>query len=91
MAQNIEIKVAVADLEAQILDLELIATSLWELPLDGGRSADLSRARRRDDGSAFSGFTSSEPGVWIMGLMCRTCQNPAPLVLNILEPGTAAP
>ncbi|MEO8177267.1 MAG: hypothetical protein ABI895_00405 [Deltaproteobacteria bacterium] len=76
----------VTDLERQILDLELIATSTWELPLDGGRSADLSRAKHRDDGSSFTGFSRAESGVWIMGLMCRTCQNPAPLVLNILEP-----
>jgi hypothetical protein len=81
----------VADLEAQILDLELIATSLWELELGGGRSADLSRAKQRDDGSTFSGFNRTEPGVWVMGLMCRTCQNPAPLVLNVLEPSPSAP
>jgi hypothetical protein len=77
----------VADLEAQILDLELIATSLWEVQLAGGRTADLSQARARDGGAAFPGFARAEPGVWVMGLMCAGCQNPAPVVLSILEPG----
>jgi hypothetical protein len=81
----------VAELESDILDLELNATTLWELPLTGGRTADLSRARQRDGGAAFPGFTSSEPGVWVMGLMCSTCQNPAPVVLTVLEPGAGAP
>jgi hypothetical protein len=27
----------------------------------------------------------------VMGLMCSTCQNPAPVVLNVVEPGAGAP
>jgi hypothetical protein len=80
----------VAELESDILDLELNATTLWELPLTGGRTADLSRARQRDGGAVFPGFTRSEPGVWVMGLMCSTCQNPAPVVLSVLEPAAEA-
>jgi hypothetical protein len=81
----------VADLESDILDLELNAGSLWELTLTGGRTADLARARRRGDGASFSGFSQTEPGVWMMGLMCSACQNPAPVVLSVLEPGPGAP
>jgi len=81
----------VAELQSDILDLELNATTLWQLPLTGGRTADLARARQRDNDAAFPGFARSEPGVWVMGLMCSTCQNPAPVVLTVLEPGAVAP
>jgi hypothetical protein len=77
---------SVADLERQILDLELLATSLWDLELSGGRTADLARARLREGGAAFTGFEREEDGVWVLGLMCTTCQNPAPVVLSVLEP-----
>ncbi len=81
----------VTALEQQIMDLELIATSLWELELTGGRTANLERARERGGGASFSGFARDQAGVWVMGLMCSTCQNPAPVVLSILEPSAAAP
>jgi hypothetical protein len=77
----------VSEVEAQILDLELIATSLWEIELDGGRTADLADARGRDGAGAFPGFERDEDGVWMLGLMCSTCQNPSPLLLAVLDPG----
>jgi hypothetical protein len=80
----------VPELEAQILDLELIATSLWEVSLTGGRSADLSLATNRETGEPFAGFAGAE-GVWALGVMCNTCQNPAPIILSILEPSDVAP
>jgi hypothetical protein len=77
----------VPELQEQILDLELIATSLWEIELTGGRTADLATARPRDgSGGSFPGFSRDADGVWVLGLMCGTCQVPAPIVLSILEP-----
>lgn len=76
----------IAELEEQILDLELIATASWTIALEGGRKADLAKARGRNGGGAFSGFDRDEEGVWLLGLMCSSCQNPAPIVLAILEP-----
>jgi hypothetical protein len=64
-------------------------TKLWELPLTGGRTADLSKATLRGSGTAFPGFSTTEPGVWMLGLMCSTCQNPAPLLLTVVEPAGA--
>jgi hypothetical protein len=29
--------------------------------------------------------------VWLLGLTCSTCQNPAPIVLTILDPGAGTP
>lgn len=76
----------VEELEGQVLDLELLATSLWEIELEGGRTADLADARGRDGAGAFPGFDRGEEGVWLLGLMCSTCQNPSPLLLAVLDP-----
>jgi hypothetical protein len=76
----------VAEVQEQILDLELIATSLWEIELDGGRTADLADARGRSGGGRFPGFERDADGVWMLGLMCSTCQNPSPLLLAVIEP-----
>lgn len=78
----------VAELQEQILDLELIATDMWEIELSGGRTADLANARHRGDQGTFQGFDGFGDGVWLVALMCSTCQNPAPIVLSILDPGT---
>jgi hypothetical protein len=75
-----------AEIEAQILDLELIATSMWEVELEGGRTADLAEARGRSGEGSFPGFAQDEEGVWMLALMCSTCQNPSPIVLAVIEP-----
>jgi hypothetical protein len=76
----------VADLEAQIFDLEIIATEMWEVELEEAAfTADLAQAKSRTSGAAFAGFDRSD-GTWAVALMCSTCQNPAPLVLSVLEP-----
>ncbi len=69
------------DLEAEFLDLELIADELYTIPLEGGSKADLAEA----SGSAgtFTGF--KDGGTWIFALNCSTCYNPAPLFLTVLE------
>lgn len=76
----------VADLEARILDLELLATRLWELPLLGGRTADLAEATLRGGSERFGGFETARAGTWVLGLSCTTCQNPAPVMLTLLQP-----
>jgi hypothetical protein len=75
----------VANLEAQFLDIDMIATSLYELAIPtGAKSADLARAKDAS-GAAFPGFGRTN-GVWAVGLLCSTCQVPAPVALSILEP-----
>lgn len=76
------------EVEAQILDLEIVATHLWELEVTSGHIVELDEFEARDGGEPFSGFDQG-PGTWILGLMCRTCQNPAPVVLAVLEPKEA--
>ena len=77
----------VAEIQANIFDLELRATTLWEIKLKGGRTADLSTATERGTGAAFPGFAGATTGVWMLALTCSTCQNPAPVVLTILDTG----
>jgi hypothetical protein len=76
----------VADLQARILDIELIATTLWDLPLTSGKTADLALAKDRKTGEAFGGFTSASTGTWMLALTCSRCQSPAPVLLTILQP-----
>ncbi|MEL6347689.1 MAG: hypothetical protein AAFV53_31575 [Myxococcota bacterium] len=74
---------SVSDIETQFLDLELIASALYEIPLESGVGAELTDARTAD-GRSFSGFTGD--GIWLVGLTCASCANPAPLFLTIIEP-----
>jgi hypothetical protein len=75
----------VKDIEAKFFDLELMATSLWDLALTGGYTADLSQAVKRNTQEPFTGFTAPD-GLWLLGLTCSTCQNPAPVILTVLDP-----
>jgi len=75
----------VAELQTQIFDIELIATMLWDLRVVG-QTADLAAAKLRGTGAPFTGFTTAGTGVWMLGLTCSTCQNPAPVLLTILNP-----
>ncbi len=72
-----------ADLEANFLDLEQLATDLYTLPITAGSSADLAQATTAA-GATFSGFDAAD--TWILALRCSRCQNPAPLFLTILSP-----
>jgi hypothetical protein len=72
-------------LQARLLDIEFIATSLWDLPLDGEMTADLSLAHDRKTGAPFSGFQPAN-STWMLALTCSACQSPAPLVLTIVQP-----
>jgi hypothetical protein len=77
--------ITVAELQARFFDLETLATTLWDLPLMGGDTADLSLAQNRATGAAFDGF-SEVTGTWVLGLFCTSCRNPAPVVMVVLEP-----
>jgi hypothetical protein len=75
----------VADIQAKFFDIEIMATSLWDLDLAGGYTADLSQAKDRKTGEPFAGFGQGA-GIWLLALMCSTCSNPAPVILTVLDP-----
>ncbi len=70
------------ELEADFLDLELLADQIWEAGLESGTSFDLGDLQ--SEGEAFGGF--QDQGLWVLGLRCGTCMNPAPLLLTLVEP-----
>lgn len=76
----------VAELQENFLDIEIMKTSLYEVAFPkGDRKADLADAREVDSDEPFEGFDRTD-GVWAIGLMCSTCQNPAPVFLSVVEP-----
>ena len=73
-------------LEESFLDIELLFTSLYEAEIpEGQRSLDLAEAKERNTGEDFPGFDRTD-GVWAIGILCETCQNPAPVFMAVLEP-----
>jgi hypothetical protein len=82
---------SVSDLEQSILELQTDYTRMWEMEIVGGRRADLAGLADRDSGEPFTGFAEDGEGTWVLGLMCSTCQNPAPVVLAVLEPEAVQP
>lgn len=70
---------SVQDVEERFLDIEILAAETWTWPLGAGTSADLGTL------GGFPGF--ADDGVWMLGLLCSTCPNPAPLFLTVIEPG----
>jgi hypothetical protein len=77
----------VEQVEAEIFDIEQLASPLWDISLTPGRkSVDLADARERDGGAAFTGFDRDREGVWLFALLCSSCQNPQPIVLAALQP-----
>ena len=77
-----------AELEKKALNYREVATELYEIPIvDGATTVDLALAKT-SDGKTFSGFTAPNgaDGFWAVGLVCSSCQIPAPIAVAILNP-----
>lgn len=72
-----------AQLESQFLNLQQIATALYQGSIDSGTVLDFSTLTD-SNGKSFSGIDST--GTWIVALQCGACRNPAPWYLAILKP-----
>ena len=74
-----------AALQARVLDYDRIATVIYRvaIPTDA-RTVNLATAATAT-GEVFPGFTRTG-GVWAVGLLCSTCQVPAPIAVSILAP-----
>jgi hypothetical protein len=71
-------------LEKDFLNIELIASDLYETKIDIGTSIDFSTMKRTRDGQTFPGI--DDTGTWLVALQCGVCRNPSPWYLSILEP-----
>lgn len=71
-----------AAVEADFLNLQENATHLWRRALTGGTTADLGEAT---DGETW--FEAMDPQyLYLLGLRCTRCYNPAPVFLTVLNP-----
>lgn len=73
----------VAELQADFLDLELIAEDLYRGDVPSGTDIDLSTLTNAG-GQAFAGIDATS--TWVLTLICGDCNNPAPWYLTILKP-----
>jgi hypothetical protein len=76
---------SIAEIEENFTQLDTVpdfAKELYRMDVLGVTSADLSKAVDAD-GNAFAGFTTE--GIWLIGIVCKTCANPAPLLLSVVE------
>jgi hypothetical protein len=70
-------------LEAQFLDLELIASELYRGTIPSGTVVNFASLQSAA-GQTFPGIDAT--GTWIVALRCGGCRNPAPWYLAILKP-----
>jgi hypothetical protein len=69
-------------LEAEFLDLELIADEMYRGEVPFGASVSLSELTD-EAGQPFTGIDDN--GTWIVALFCGSCANPAPWYLSVLS------
>ncbi len=72
----------VQEMEQQFLDLQIIPEEMYTADIGGVGEYELALATD-EAGLAFEGFDGE--GLWLMGLFCSTCANPAPLYLAVIE------
>jgi hypothetical protein len=76
---------SLSDLEKHFLDLQTIAQDLYTANTPYGSTLDFTTLKD-SSGNPFNGVTSD--GIWLVGLICGNCDNPAPWYLSVLEPVT---
>lgn len=75
---------SVADLEANILDLEIMADMIYVADAGAVTSLDLATAATNlSDGSAFPGFADGD--LWLIALRSTISVNPAPIFLGVIQ------
>lgn len=70
-----------AELEAEFLDLDLLADQTWTLDVSSSLDADLGDLSSPD--GAFTGFTTD--ATWLLALRCSTCSTSMPQFLAAVE------
>ena len=76
-----------ADLQTNFKDIEITATTLYEVPVaPGARDVKLTDAKVRGGTTPFPGFSGQTDGVWAIAVTCSKCQVPAPVLMTIFDP-----
>jgi hypothetical protein len=74
---------SISQLEAQFLDLQTIATDLYQVDIPAGTVLDFTTLTDAKS-NPFPGVSSD--GTWLVGLICGMCRNPAPWYMTVLVP-----
>jgi len=81
------------DLNAQFLDIELIAEDLWRGEVSAGSNKNLSTLTLAGEngvadpaGAPFTGIPAGSTDQWLLALVCTTCVNPTPWYVTRLQP-----
>jgi hypothetical protein len=61
-------------------------TRSWQLGINGVTRANFAGAPGRAQEGPFVNFSTTDTGIWLMGMFCSNCQNPAPVIVTILDP-----
>jgi len=83
---------AVSNLEAGFLNLDQKTeaaggpTVSWQLSISSGQTANLAAAVGRNNEPPLTSFAMTDQGTWLFGGFCDGCQNPAPVIVTILDP-----
>lgn len=85
--------ISVSELQTRFFDVDILPKKIWRIKnISTSSSAemvkDLTKAQAAD-GSLFTGFDPQD-ALWVLGLQCPDCQNPAPMFFTILDTSGAA-
>ncbi|HTQ08321.1 MAG TPA: hypothetical protein VMI54_30915 [Polyangiaceae bacterium] len=58
----------------------------WQVDVPSGQSTSIVGAKGRNGEPAFQNFETTDTGTWLMGMFCNTCQNPAPVIVTLVDP-----
>ena len=61
-------------------------TQSWQLKVSSVQTANLAAAVGRNHEPALTGFPHTDQDPWLLGMFCDDCQNPAPVIVTILDP-----
>ncbi|MEN0067559.1 MAG: hypothetical protein AAGA48_35835 [Myxococcota bacterium] len=74
---------SVEEIEATFLTLDTSAAEIYRREVFGFNTLEDLSSAVSTTGENFPGFTTE--GIWVFGIACSICNNPAPLLLSVLE------
>ena len=70
-------------LDDQFIDLRTLASQTWSAEVEAGFNVDLSTLADENGAMTFPGVDNT--GVWIAAMICKSCNNPAPWAIAVLQ------
>ena len=61
-------------------------TRSWKVGISSGERVNFAGAPGRAMEGPFVNFSTTDQGIWLIGMFCAKCQNPAPVIVTILDP-----